>query len=197
MRLLAVAALALVLAAPAAAADRQVLFGDGFRLDTADPGPFDRLGDGRLACLSDACANRTVSVGGVTVRVLPRVTAKQVAARQPAYRAPTPRRRQPRAGGSRTSCSSPARPCSPSSRPPWPLGARGRGRQAPVDRLLRALRLVRESAERAPPDRRRALDHLAATLGDAPPAERATRLAWSRPEPEPEPTLAIAEEVVR
>lgn len=68
---------------------------------------------------------------------------------------------------------------------------------APVDRLRRALRLVRESAGRAPGDRRRALDHLAATLGESPPAGRATRLAWARPEPEPDATLAIADEVVR
>jgi len=59
------------------------------------------------------------------------------------------------------------------------LELRLRRRDVPVDRLRRALRLVRESAARAPVDRRRALDHLAATLGDVPPAERATRLAWS------------------
>jgi hypothetical protein len=72
-----------------------------------------------------------------------------------------------------------------------------RADDAPVDRLRRALRLVRESATRAPRDRRRALDHLAATLGEAPPAEQATRLAWARPEPEPDATLAIADEVAR
>ena len=74
---------------------------------------------------------------------------------------------------------------------------RRRADDAPVDRLRRALRLVRESASRPPRDRRRALDHLAATLGDVPPAERATRLAWARPEPEPDATLAIADEVAR
>ena len=89
MKLLVAAALALVLAAPAAAADREVLFGDAFTLKAADTGPFDPLPDGRLACLSDACANRVVTVGGVTIRVLPRVTPTQVAARKPAYRAPT------------------------------------------------------------------------------------------------------------
>ena len=89
MKLLVAAALALVLAAPAAAADRVVFFGDAFQLDVADPGTFDRLPDGRLACLSDACANRVVSVGGVTVRVRPRVTAKEVAARRPVYRSDT------------------------------------------------------------------------------------------------------------
>ena len=91
MRLVALAVLALAVAGPAAAADadREVYFGDAFTLKATDPGPFDRLPDGRLACLTDACANRAVSVGGVTVRVLPRVTAKEVAARRPAYRAPT------------------------------------------------------------------------------------------------------------
>ena len=82
-------------------------------------------------------------------------------------------------------------------------GRRARRRRAAADGTARRrstgfaarLRLVRESAARAPADRRRALDHLAATLGDAPPAERATRLAWARPEPEPEATHAIADEV--
>ena len=197
MRLIAIAALALALAAPAAAADRQVLFGDAFRLDAADPDPFDRLSDGRLACLSDACANRTVSVGGVTVKVLPRVTAKEVAARQPRYRAQTAL--PPTAGdepvdellfGGAVVLALCAAALAASA-------LRSRRGHAPVDRLLRALRLVRESAQRDPPDRRRALDHLAATLGDAPPAQHATRLAWSRPDPEPEPTLAVADEVVR
>jgi len=196
MKLLVAGALALVLAAPAAAADREVFFGDGFRLEAADPGPFDRLPDGRLACLSDACANRTVTVGGVTVMVLPRVTAKEVAARRPSYRADTtaPTASDGLADELLFAAAAVLALCAAT----LALSAlRGRDRQAQVDRLLRALRLVRESAARAPPDRRRALDHLAATLGDAPPAERATRLAWSRPEPEPEPTLAVAEEVVR
>ena len=74
---------------------------------------------------------------------------------------------------------------------------RQRSAEAPVDRLRRALRLVRESAGRPPDDRRRALDHLAATLGETPPAEQATRLAWARPEPEPDATLAVADEVAR
>ena len=195
MRLLVIALAALVLSGPAAAADRQVLFGDGFRLETADPGPFDRLADGRLACLSDACAGKSVVVAGVTVQVLPRVTAKQVAAVKPPYRDPTT---LPATGG-------------PGAEPRLLFAAaavlallaaalvasevRRRRGEAPVDRLRRALRLVRESAARAPGDRRRALDYLAATLGEAPPAEQATRLAWARPEPEPAATRGIADEV--
>ena len=71
MRMLVVALASLVLVGPAAGAERDVFFGDAFRLEAADPGPFDRLADGRLVCLSEACAGRTVAVGGVTVRVAP------------------------------------------------------------------------------------------------------------------------------
>ena len=197
MKLLVAAALALVLAAPAEAADREVLFGDPFQLDAADPGPFDRLPDGRLACLSDACANRIISVGGVTVRVVPRVTAKEVAARRPVYHPDTTAPAATRDGLADELLFAGAAVLAVCAAALAVSALRGRSRQAPVDRLLRALRLVRESTERPSPDRRRALDHLAATLGAAPPAERATRLAWSRPEPEPEPTLAVAEEVRR
>ena len=197
MRLLAVAALALVLAGPAAAADREVFFGDAFRLEAADPGPFERLPDGRLACLSDACVDKVVSVGGVTIRVRPRVTAKAVAARKPAYRAPTALPAASREGVTDELLFGAAAVLALMAAALVAAELRGRRRAVPVDRLRRALRLVRESAGRAPADRRRALDHLAATLGDVPPAERATRLAWSRPEPDPEPTLSLADEVSR
>jgi len=196
MRILAVAVLALVVAGPAAAADREVLFGDAFTQNAADTGPFDRLPDGRLACLSDACANRVVTVGGVTIRVLPRVTPAQVAARKPAYRAPTAVAAAAGDGRADELLLGVAALLALGAAALAASELRER-RRLPVDRLLRALRLVRESAERASPDRRRALDHLAATLGNAPPAEQATRLAWSRPEPEPEPTLAVADEVAR
>jgi hypothetical protein len=188
---------ALALAGPASAADREVLFGDAFRFETADPAPFDRLPDGRLACLSDACANRTVSIGGVTVRVLPRVTRKQVAAVKPAYRAPTS---LPDASGSGSAATVllAAGGLLALLAAALVAGALRREPDEPrVDRLLRALRLVRESAARAPGDRRRALDHLAATLGDVSPAERVTGLAWARPEPDPDATRAIADEVAR
>jgi hypothetical protein len=193
---LLVFALSLALAGPAGAADRQVLFGDAFRLQASEPGPFDRLADGRLACLSDACASRTVVVGGVTVRVLPRVTAKQVAAAKPAYRTPTT---LTATGGTRNASGLLFASAALLALLAAALVAgelRRRRGEAPVDRLLRALRLVRESANRAPADRRRALDHLAATLGDAPPADRAIRLAWARPDPEAAATQGIADEVV-
>ena len=48
MRFLAAALGALALAGPASAADRDVFFGDAFRLETAEQGLFDRLPDGRL-----------------------------------------------------------------------------------------------------------------------------------------------------
>jgi hypothetical protein len=197
MRFLVACALALLLAGPAAAANRDVFFGDAFRLEAADPGPFERLPDGRLACLSDDCANRVVSVGGVTVRVLPRVTAKEVAARTPSYRASTDVPADAGNGHADELLFGGAAALALCAAALVAAELRGRSRHAPVDPLRRALRLVRESAGRGPPDRRRALDHLAATLENIPPAERATRLAWSQPEPEPEPTLAVADEVVR
>lgn len=197
MRLVAAVLGALLLAGPAGAADREVLFGDPFRLEAASPGPFDRLADGRLVCLSEACAGRTVTLGGSTIQVRSRVTRAQVLAAKPSYR--TPDALPPAAGADRTAT--------------FLLGAAGgaavlalvlalarRRRPAAersVDLLQRALRLVRESSSRPPPDRRRALDHLAATLGETPPAERATRLAWARPEPDPATTRAVADEVGR
>lgn len=199
MRLVVLAVLALAVAGPAAAAaaDREVYFGDAFTLKAADPGPFDRLPDGRLACLTDACANRAVSLGGVTVRVLPRVTAKEVAARRPGYRAPTDVPASRAGGFADELLLGAAAVLALVAAALLAAELRRRTPAAPVDRLRRALRLVRQSARRSPPDRRRALDHLAATLGDVPPAAQATRLAWSRPEPEPEPTLAVADEVAR
>jgi hypothetical protein len=197
VRLIVAALALLVLAGPASAADREVFFGDTFQLETADPAPFDRLPDGRLACLSDACLDRTVSIGGLTVHVLPRVTPAQVKAVKPPYRAPT--------------AVPPTRGDGPAAKlliaaaallalvgAALVVGALRSGLDpAPVDRLRRALRLVRESAGRTPSDRRRALDHLAATLGDVSPAERATQLAWARAEPEPDATRALADEVAR
>lgn len=194
MRLL-VLVVVLALAAPAAAAEREVLFGDAFRLETADPGPFDRFADGRLACLTDACSDRTVVVAGVTVRVLSRVTAKQVAAAKPPYRAPTALAAPGEPGAAASLLLAAAALLALLAAALVAAELRHRRGEAPVDRLRRALRLVRESAARPPGDRRRALDHLAALLAEAPPAERATRLAWDRPEPESDATLSIADEI--
>lgn len=197
MRLPAVLLAALVLTGTAAAADRDVYFGDAFQLGAADPSPFERLSDGRVACLSDACAGKTASVGGVTVRVLPRVTAKQVAAAKPAYRAPTALPPARATGFASTLFLAGAALLALVAAALVAADLRRRRAETPVDRLRRALRLVRESVTRPAGDRRRALDHLAATLGNVPPAEQATQLAWSRPEPEPVATGAIADEVAR
>ncbi len=197
MKLVAVALAALALAGPATAADREVLFGDAFRLEVTDPRPFVRLADGRLACLSEACAARTVSLGGVTIRVLPRVTPKQVKASKPPYRAPRSLPAATEAGPAAGLLIAAAVLLALLAAALVVTDRRPDRGGVPVDRLRRALRLVRESAAREPRDRRRALDHLAATLGDVPPAERVTQLAWARPEPEPDATRAIADEVAR
>jgi hypothetical protein len=197
MRLVAAALVALVLAVPAGAAEREVRFGDPFRLEVASPGPFDRLSDGRLVCLSEACAGRTLTLGGSTIRVRSRVTREQVAAAKPSYR--TPDALPPASGAGRTATFLFGAAAVAAVLALALALARRRGPAAEhrVDLLQRALRLVRESSSRPPPDRRRALDHLAATLGEAPPAERATRLAWARPEPDPATTRAVADEVGR
>lgn len=197
MRLAAFVLAALALAGSAAGAEREVYFGDAFRLETSDPGPFDRLADGRLACLSDACANRTVGIGGVTVRILPRVSPQQVAATKPPYRAPAALADAKEDGIAASVLFAAAGLLVLLAAALVAGELRRRTDEVPVDRLRRALRLVRESAVRTPGDRRRALDHLAATLGDASPAEQATGLAWARPDPEPDATLAIADEVAR
>ena len=65
------------------------------------------------------------------------------------------------------------------------LATRRRGR-ADVDALARAVRLVRESAGRPEPDRRRAADLLARVAGTRDRgglAAEATRIAWAPPDP--------------
>jgi hypothetical protein len=69
------------------------------------------------------------------------------------------------------------------------------GREADDDSLVRALRLVRESAGRPVSDRRRAADLLARALaerGTPPLADEATTVAWSAREPAPGDALALA-----
>jgi len=72
------------------------------------------------------------------------------------------------------------------------------GRFTVVDALERALGLLRESARRPAPDRRRAADlvsRVAAERGGATVAADATRLAWAPPEPEPTDVGELAEEI--
>jgi hypothetical protein len=81
-------------------------------------------------------------------------------------------------------------------------GVRRRG-TVPVQRrvaggLERALRLLRESAGRPVPDRRRAADYAglaAAARGGAQVAGEASRIAWAPPDPEPADVGALAEHI--
>jgi hypothetical protein len=64
--------------------------------------------------------------------------------------------------------------------------------------LEHALRLLRESAGRPVPDRRRAADYAgraAAARGGAAVADDASRLAWAPPDPEPADVGALAERI--
>jgi hypothetical protein len=64
--------------------------------------------------------------------------------------------------------------------------------------LERALRLLRESAGRPAPDRRRAADYAgraAAARGGAELADEASRIAWAPPDPEPLDVDALAERI--
>jgi hypothetical protein len=181
-----------------------------------------------LACLSEGCvpvgkgprvaripaarATAALATGAplavesraVTVRIAPRVTPAQVAARTPPFRRPveiSPPAYRTGAGLLAALAAAAAAVLL--------LGAallvvaelrrrRALRPEVPADRLARALRLVRESAFRVPPDRRRALDHLSRTLedvGDGGHARGATQLAWSPPEPEPAAAHALADAV--
>jgi hypothetical protein len=70
-----------------------------------------------------------------------------------------------------------------------------RGRAEAVSRLALALALARASMEREPEDRRKALALLARVLGGDQLATTATRLAWSRPQPEAASIETLAAEV--
>jgi hypothetical protein len=78
-------------------------------------------------------------------------------------------------------------------------GRAARGRDP--NHLARALRLLRESSRRAPPDRRRAAGLLARLLatggGDATLASRAQLVAWSRPDPSPHDAEELADRAQR
>ena len=79
------------------------------------------------------------------------------------------------------------------------LATRRRGR-ADVDALARAVRLVRESAGRPEPDRRRAADLLARVAGTRDRrglAAEATRIAWAPPDPTVDTVEALAAHAAR
>ncbi len=76
----------------------------------------------------------------------------------------------------------------------WPRG-RARARE---EQLVRALRLLRESAKRPAPDRRRAADlvsRVAGAEGAQSLAGDASRFAWSATSPDPEDAVGLAERV--
>lgn len=79
------------------------------------------------------------------------------------------------------------------------LGLRPRGRaRAREGELMRALRLLRESAGRPAPDRRRAADlvsRVAGADGAQSLADDAAHFAWSATSPDPEGTVGLAERV--
>jgi hypothetical protein len=67
----------------------------------------------------------------------------------------------------------------------WELELIARRRRTPEVPLARAIRLARSAQALAAPERRRALELLARTLGRSELRSHATRLAWSQPTPEP------------
>jgi hypothetical protein len=71
-------------------------------------------------------------------------------------------------------------------------------RTGPHAGIAHALRLLRESARRPVPDRRRAADYVAVTVGHEgrdSAAEEASRLAWAAPDPQPPEVVALADRV--
>lgn len=71
-------------------------------------------------------------------------------------------------------------------------------RQGSPGGIAYALRLLRESARRPVPDRRRAADYVARTVGQDgrdSAAEAARRLAWAAPDPQPPEVVALADRV--
>lgn len=84
----------------------------------------------------------------------------------------------------------------------WPDVRRRRARAVEpvdVDAFARAVRLLRESAGRAAPDRRRAADLVAriARGGRDAQGRTASAIAWSRPEPAPADALGLADALER
>jgi hypothetical protein len=176
-----------------------------------------------LACLDRGCAPgaqprnvllpaaRAISAGGsaaapaAAITLVPRVPASAVAAPRAVYR------RQ-------VGVPPPSTPVSPGLAAAFLAAAaillaalaalltwRGvrRERTLPVRERLaggleRALRLLRESAGRPVPDRRRAADYAgraAAARGGAQVAGEASRVAWAPPDPEPADIGALAERI--
>ena len=79
---------------------------------------------------------------------------------------------------------------------PGAIRRRTRSRERFRGGLEHALRLLRESARRPVPDRRRAADYAARAArarGGEVAVDEATRVAWSRPDPQPPEVTALAD----
>ena len=180
----------------------------------------------RLACLSIACvpagASRAVSlpraradVGGavetaapVVVRVGARVAEAAVNAGEPRYRTatelPQPTTRiEPASGAALLASVGSLLAVAGIALAGYGILQRTRRvvRRRDPNQLARALRLLRESSRRAPPDRRRAAGLLARLLGtggsDATLATEAQLVAWSRPDPSSRDAEQLADSAQR
>ncbi len=190
------------------------------RRSRSDGGRLVRI-EQRLLCLDRACAPgsrsrlvplprvRVVSGSGptlgrsVAVTVVPHVPEAAVKASRAQYRADS----TVRAAGApwRTTFAAlvvlATDRADRRGRDPRPAGssgaATGIGSLGRPGGLAHALRLLRESARRPVPDRRRAADYVARAVprdrGDA--AAEASRIAWSAPDPQPPEVVALADRV--
>jgi hypothetical protein len=164
-----------------------------------------------LACVDLACAPGnepkrvtlpaaragSAAAPPVTVSVAPRVPAAAVAAPTPRFRpdseiAPPTTRVSPGALTAALAVLAAVLVLLAAALLALPLLRRRAPAAGRVDPLARALRLLRESAGRAAPDRRRAADLLARSVGDDGVERDATAVAWSPHEPEPDDALALA-----
>jgi hypothetical protein len=74
---------------------------------------------------------------------------------------------------------------------------RGSHHRRPVDPVARAIRLLRESVRRSPPDRRRAASLAARVVTEQGIADDAARIAWSRRTPDEDAPRELAERIDR
>lgn len=178
------------------------------RLD-APVAPFTRIGEPlverrgnvvlvmqQLACLSEGCLGpgptRRLRLGPRTIVVRGRVTPAEVAAGLSAYRRNTALAPHGDASGASRLLAAVAAVAALAALVAVFLALPRR--RARVDALERAIRLLRESAARAAPDRRRAADLLARLVrGRADALEHdATTIAWSRRDPASSDTEELA-----
>lgn len=176
-----------------------------------------------LACLDRGCApgaqprsvllpaaraigaSGTVTAPAAAITLVPRVPASAVAAARAVYRrqVEVPRPSTPVSPGLAAAVLAAAAALLLALASLLALGGLRRQQALPVrDRIAggleRALRLLRESAGRPAPDRRRAADYAgraAAARGGEQVAHEASRIAWAPPDPEPADVSALAEHI--